>query len=82
MLTAAVLSEFFRDRLWDHCAEMNAALKMKRDAVLSGLQDSVGDICAWSRPAGKTLSAPTRKGPGKTRARLTAVRHTAVRLAA
>ncbi len=52
LLTAAVLAEFFRDRLWDHCAEMNAALKMKRDAVLSGLQDSVGDICAWSRPAG------------------------------
>ncbi|MDA0333728.1 MAG: PLP-dependent aminotransferase family protein [bacterium] len=52
LLTAAVLAEFFRDRLWDHCAEMNAALKMKRDAVLVGLQESVGDICTWSRPAG------------------------------
>jgi 2-aminoadipate transaminase len=52
LLTAAVLAEFFRDRLWDHCAAMNAALKEKRDAVFSGLQESVGDICTWSRPVG------------------------------
>jgi 2-aminoadipate transaminase len=52
LLTASVLAEFFRDRLWDHCAAMNGPLKQKRDAVLAGLQESVGDICTWSRPAG------------------------------
>ena len=52
LLTASVLAEFFRDRLWDHCAEMNTALKQKRAAVFAGLEESVADICSWSRPAG------------------------------
>lgn len=52
LLTASVLAEFFRDRLWQHCDETNRALKVKRDAVFDGLQQSVGDICTWSRPAG------------------------------
>lgn len=52
LLVAAALAEFFRGRLWDHCARANAALKEKRDAVLAGLEGSVGDLCTWSRPAG------------------------------
>ena len=52
LLTASVLAEFFRDRLWDHCEAMNVALKEKRDSLLTGLAGSVGDICTWSRPAG------------------------------
>ena len=52
LLTASVLAEFFRDRLWDHCAKMNGALREKRDAMLAGLEEGVGDICTWSRPAG------------------------------
>ena len=52
LLTASVLAEFFRDRLWDHCEAMNVALKEKRDSLLTGLAESVGDICTWSRPAG------------------------------
>ncbi|HCL30419.1 MAG TPA: hypothetical protein DIC52_18555 [Candidatus Latescibacteria bacterium] len=52
LLTASVLAEFFRHRLWDHCAEMNAALQQKRDAVLVGLEATVSDLCTWSRPAG------------------------------
>ena len=47
-----MLAEFFRDRLWDHCEAMNAALKEKRDNLLTGLEESVSDICTWSRPAG------------------------------
>ena len=52
LLAASVLAEYFRDRLWEHCERTNAALKQKRDAVLAGLQESVGDICTWSRPVG------------------------------
>lgn len=52
LLSASILAQFFRDRLWQHCDEMNSALKDKRDAVLAGLQQAVGDICTWSRPAG------------------------------
>ena len=52
LLAASVLAEYFRDRLWKHCERTNAALKQKRDAVLAGLQESVGDICTWSRPVG------------------------------
>jgi len=52
LLTAAALAEFFRGNVWDHCERMNASLKEKRDAVFAGLENSVGDICTWSRPAG------------------------------
>ena len=52
LLAASVLAEFFRGRLWEHCERANAALKQKRDDVFAGLQESVGDICTWSRPVG------------------------------
>ena len=52
LLAASVLAEFFRGRLWEHCERTNAALKQKRDDVFAGLQESVGDICTWSRPVG------------------------------
>ena len=52
LLAASVLAEFFRGRLWEHCERTNAALKRKRDDVFAGLQESVGDICTWSRPVG------------------------------
>ncbi|MBQ42833.1 MAG: hypothetical protein CME15_10275 [Gemmatimonadetes bacterium] len=52
LLAASVLAEYFRGNVWDHCKRMNGPLKEKRDAVLAGLEDSVGDICTWSRPVG------------------------------
>lgn len=52
LLAAAVLAAFFRDRLWEHVAATNAALKEKRDAVLAGLQEHLSDVCTWSRPVG------------------------------
>ena len=51
-LTAAICATFFRDRLWQHVAYCNDLLRTKRDAVFAGLEESVGDICSWSRPAG------------------------------
>ncbi len=52
LLAASVVAELFRDRLWDHLEHTNAALKEKRDAVFAGLEQSVGDICTWSKPVG------------------------------
>jgi 2-aminoadipate transaminase len=52
VLAASICAAFFRDRLWQHVAKTNAILKEKRDAVLAGLEESVGDICTWSRPVG------------------------------
>ncbi len=51
-LTAAICAAFFRDRLWQHVAYCNDLLRIKRDAVFAGLEESVGAICSWSRPAG------------------------------
>ena len=52
VLSASICAAFFRDRLWSHIAMTNAILKDKRDAVFAGLEESVGDICTWSRPVG------------------------------
>ena len=52
LLAASICAELFRDRLWEHVEKTNVILKEKRDAVFAGLQESVGDICTWSRPVG------------------------------
>jgi 2-aminoadipate transaminase len=52
LLAASIVAELFRDRLWDHLARTNPVLKEKRDAVFVGLEQSVGDICTWSKPVG------------------------------
>ncbi len=51
-LTAAICSAFFRDHLWQHVAHCNEILRTKRDAVLAGLQASVGELCFWNQPHG------------------------------
>ena len=52
LLASSICAHYFRDRLWDHIERKNAILKEKRDAVFTGLEQSVGDICTWSRPVG------------------------------
>ena len=52
LLAAAILAEYFRDTLWEHCERTNAALREKRDAVFEELERGVGDLCTWSRPVG------------------------------
>ena len=52
LLASSICAHYFRDRLWDHIESNNAILKEKRDAVFTGLEQSVGDICTWSRPVG------------------------------
>ena len=52
LLASSILAQFFRDNLWEHCAQTNAALKEKRDAVFAELERGLGDTCTWSRPRG------------------------------
>ena len=52
LLASSICAHYFRDRLGDHIERNNAILKEKRDAVFTGLEQSVGDICTWSRPVG------------------------------
>ena len=52
LLASSICAHYFRVRLWDHVERNNAILKEKRDAVFTGLEQSVGDICTWSRPVG------------------------------
>ena len=52
LLASSICAHYFRDRLWDHIERNNAILKEKRDAVFTGLEQSVGDTCTWSRPVG------------------------------
>ena len=52
LLAAAVIAEYFKDELWAHIDRANEALRVKRDALLEGLSEHLGDICTWSHPVG------------------------------
>lgn len=49
---AAVVNEFYRNGIWDHCEVANPVLKHKRDLVNQGLEEHLSDICVWSNPVG------------------------------
>jgi 2-aminoadipate transaminase len=49
---AAVVAEFYKNGIWDHCEVANPVLKKKRDLVIEGLQANLSDICTWSNPVG------------------------------
>ena len=49
---AAVVAEFYKNGIWDHCEVANPVLKKKRDLVNAGLQEHLSDICVWSNPVG------------------------------
>ena len=51
-LAAAIMAEYLRGRLWEHIETANAALKEKRDAMLSALDSALGNICRISQPVG------------------------------
>lgn len=51
-MAAAICTEYLRERLWAHCEMANAALKIKRDAMLSALESELGNACSWSHPPG------------------------------
>lgn len=49
---SAVVAEFYKDGIWQHCDVANPVLKHKRDLVLAGLDAELADVCVWSRPPG------------------------------
>ncbi|MCB1691528.1 MAG: PLP-dependent aminotransferase family protein [Pseudomonadales bacterium] len=49
---AAVVAEYYKDGIWQHCEETNPSLKHKRDLLVAGLQAELDDICVWSNPVG------------------------------
>jgi 2-aminoadipate transaminase len=49
---SAVVAEFYKDGIWEHCKATNPVLKQKRDLLIGGLQDTLDDICVWSTPVG------------------------------
>jgi 2-aminoadipate transaminase len=51
-VAAAITWEYLKDGFWEHCDMANAGLKLKRDAMLAGLEAELGNTCSWSRPAG------------------------------
>ena len=49
---AAVVAEFYKNGVWDHCEVANPVLKNKRDLVNAGLTEHLSDTCVWSNPVG------------------------------
>ena len=49
---AAVVAEFYKNGVWDHCETTNPVLKQKRDLLIEGLEANLADICTWSNPVG------------------------------
>ncbi len=51
-LAAAMTERYLRGRIWQHTEMANAALKVKRDAMLDALERELGNTCSWSHPPG------------------------------
>ncbi len=49
---AAVVAQFYKNGIWEHCETANPVLKNKRDLVDTGLRKYLDDICVWSLPVG------------------------------
>lgn len=51
-LAAAIVAELYRENVWDLTEELNHALKVKKNLVISGLANELEEFCAWSNPPG------------------------------
>ena len=51
-LAAAIVAELYREDVWDLTEELNRALKVKKNLVISGLASELEELCAWSNPPG------------------------------
>ncbi|MFP6805611.1 MAG: PLP-dependent aminotransferase family protein [Pseudomonadales bacterium] len=49
---AAVVAEFYKNGIWDHCNVANPVLKNKRDLLVAALKEHLSDTCVWSHPVG------------------------------
>ncbi|MBC8476542.1 MAG: PLP-dependent aminotransferase family protein [Gammaproteobacteria bacterium] len=49
---AAVLAQFYKKGIWEHCDVANPVLRHKRNLVCELLNDTLADFCVWSIPVG------------------------------
>ena len=49
---ALAVQQYLKDHMYDHIAEQNQALRVKRDAMLAALGENFGDAAKWNRPEG------------------------------
>ncbi|MEC7369887.1 MAG: PLP-dependent aminotransferase family protein [Pseudomonadota bacterium] len=49
---AAVLAQFYKKGIWEHCDVANPVLRHKRNLVCELLNDTLADFCVWSVPVG------------------------------
>jgi 2-aminoadipate transaminase len=51
-LSSMVVAEYFQDHLWEHVAEVCAAVRAKRDVLFASLERELGGLVEWTRPHG------------------------------
>lgn len=49
---AAVLAQFYKKGIWEHCDVANPVLRHKRNLVCELLNETLADFCVWSVPVG------------------------------
>ena len=49
---ALAIEEYLKHHMYEHIAEQNQALRVKRDAMLASLGENFGDAATWSKPEG------------------------------
>ena len=49
---ALAIEEYLKHHMYEHIAEQNRALMIKRDAMLSALGENFGGAATWSKPEG------------------------------
>jgi 2-aminoadipate transaminase len=55
-LAGMIVAEYFQEHLWEHIAEVCAAVRAKRDTLFASLERELGGLVDWSRPHGGLFS--------------------------
>ena len=69
-LAAAVVAELYKEGVWPLTAELNEALKVKKNLVVEGLAAAGSDVCVSSNPSGGLfvwVRLRRRRGPAEAR---------------
>jgi 2-aminoadipate transaminase len=51
-LSSMIVAEYFQEHLWEHIAEVCAAVRAKRDVLFGALERELGGLADWTRPSG------------------------------
>ena len=55
-LSSMIVAEYFQEHLWEHIAEVCAAVRAKRDVLFAALERELGGLADWTRPSGGLFS--------------------------